>query len=137
MGKNYRVWQPSNIYPTAEIGDNTNIGAFVEIGANVKVGKHCKIGSGAFIPEGVTIEDECFIGPRVCFSNDKHPKATGPWALTPTLIKKGASIGANSSIICGVVIGENARVGMGSVVTKNVPDGETWVGNPAKRINKI
>ena len=137
MGKNYKVWEPSNIYHTAQIGEGTNIATFVEIGAYVKIGKRCKIGCGAFIPEGVTIEDEVFIAPKVCFCNDLHPKAVGNWCLTPTLVRRGASIGANATILPGVTIGENARVGAGSVVTKDIPDGETWVGNPAKRINKI
>ena len=137
MGRNYKVWQPSNIYPTAEIGNGTNIGAFTEIGDKVKVGKNCKIGSGAFIPAGVTIEDAVFVGPKVCFTNDRHPQATGSWQITPTLVKRGASIGANSSILCGITIGENARIGMGSVVVCDIPDGETWCGNPAIKINKI
>jgi UDP-2-acetamido-3-amino-2,3-dideoxy-glucuronate N-acetyltransferase len=137
MGKNYKSYPPVNIYPSAEIGDGCVIGMFAEIGKDVKIGKNCKIGSGAFIPEGVTIEDEVFIAPRVCFGNDLHPKAIGNWCITPTLVKKGASIGLNSTILPGVVIGEKARIGSGTVVVCNIPDGETWVGNPCRRINKI
>jgi UDP-2-acetamido-3-amino-2,3-dideoxy-glucuronate N-acetyltransferase len=137
MGKNYKSWKPSNIYRSARIGNGTNIGAFTEIGKDVKIGENCKIGSGAFIPEGVTIEDNVFIGPHVCFSNDLHPQATGEWCLTPTLVKKNAVLGLNATILPGVIIGEGARVGAGSVVVCNIPDGETWVGNPARRINKI
>lgn len=110
---------------------------FAEIGHKVIVGKNCKIGSGAFIPEGVSIGDEVFIGPRVCFCNDKHPKAVGEWSITPTKVEQGASIGANSTLLPGVRIGRNARVGAGSVVVRSIPDGETWAGNPATRINKI
>lgn len=133
----YIAWQPCNIYPTAKIGKDTVIGMFSEIGDCVKIGKKCKLGNGAFIPKGVMIEDEVFIGPHCVFTNDKHPKATGHWEITPTLVKKGASIGANVTVLCGIIIGENARIGAGSVVTKSISDGETWAGNPARRIYKI
>jgi UDP-2-acetamido-3-amino-2,3-dideoxy-glucuronate N-acetyltransferase len=137
MAKNYKVWQPSNIYPTAEIGEGTNIGTFVEIGDKVKIGKNCKIGCGAFIPGGVTIGDEVFIAPNVVFCNDLHPKAIGTWSLTPTLVEDGVSIGANSTVIPGITIGKKSRIGAGSVVVCNIPEGETWVGNPAIKINRI
>jgi len=137
MDKKYKSYEPVNIYPTAEIGEGAHIGMFAEIGDCVKVGKYCKIGAGAFIPKGVTIEDEVFIGPNVVFCNDKHPRAIGGWVVTPILVEKGASIGANATILPGVRIGRNARIGAGSVVTKSIPQDESWAGNPAIKINKI
>ena len=134
MEVKYKVWQPSNIYPSAKIGEGSNIGMFVEIWRNVVIGKNCKIGFGAFIPEGVTIGDNVFIGPRVCFTNDKHPKAIGDWKISPTIVRDGASIGANATILPGICIGRNAMVGSGSVVTHSVDDDITVVGNPAKKI---
>ena len=134
-----------NLYGCA-IGDNTKIGAFVEIQKNSSIGKNCKISSHTFICEGTTLEDDVFIGHSVTFINDKYPRATAAdgnlqteddWDVSPTVVKKGASIGSNATILCGVNIGENAIVGAGSVVTKNVPANTIVAGNPAKFIRRI
>ncbi len=122
-----------NLYG-CRIGKGCRIAAYVEIQRDVTIGDRCKVEASAFIPSGVTIEDEVFIGPHVCFTNDRRPKAVGDWESTPTLVKKGASIGANATIVCGVTIGEGALVGAGAVVTKDVPAGAVVVGCPAKRI---
>ena len=141
LGKNVKIYHPDlvNLYG-CEIDDNCKIGAFVEIRKEAKIGKNCKIQAFAFIPEGVTIEDNVFIGPHVCFTNDKYPKATNSdgslqketdWELLSTVVKKGASIGANATIL-PVIIGENAIVGAGAVVTKDVPANAIVAGNPAR-----
>lgn len=122
-----------NLYG-CKIGNGCRIAAFVEIQRGVTIGDRCKVEAYAFIPSGVTIEDEVFIGPRATFTNDLHPRAVGEWSITPTLVKKGASIGAGAVIVCGVTIGEGATVGAGAVVTRDVPAGETVVGNPARPI---
>ena len=122
-------------------GRNVKLGCFVEIQQDVQVGSNCKIQSYVFIPKGVTLEDNVFVGPHVCFTNDKNPSAINPdgslqeakdWTTSETLVKKGASIGAGSTILCGVIIGEGAMIGAGSVVTKDVAAGATVYGNPAK-----
>jgi UDP-2-acetamido-3-amino-2,3-dideoxy-glucuronate N-acetyltransferase len=118
------------------IGRDSKIAAFSEIQKGVKIGDRCKIEAYAFIPSGVTIEDEVFVGPHAIFTNDIHPRAVGDWQIVPTLVKKGASIGAGAVIICGVTVGEGAMVGAGSVVTKDVPAHCVVVGNPAKVIKK-
>lgn len=123
----------SNFWGDNYIGKTTRIGHFCDIG-HADIGEHCKIQCHVSIPPGWKIEDNVFIGPGVRFANDKHPKATGDWEICGGLIKKGASIGMGALIGSGVTIGENAVVGMGAVVLKDVPDGETWVGNPAKPI---
>ena len=115
---------------------NCKIASFVEIQKGVKIGDNCKIEPFTFIPTGVTIEDNVFIGPHVCFTNDKKPKALGEWEVVPTLVKKGASIGAGAVIICGVDIGENAFIGAGSVVIEDVKPNMLVVGNPAREIKK-
>jgi len=122
-----------NLYG-CRIGKGCRIAAYAEIQRGVTIGDRCKVEAFAFIPSGVTIEDEVFIGPHVCFTNDRIPKAVGDWEITPTLVRKGASVGANSTIICGITIGENALVGAGSVVTKDVPANTVVAGNPAKII---
>lgn len=125
----------SNINDFAVIGDRTKIHSHVWIGEKVKIGKDCLIQAFAFIPDEVTIEDNVFVGPHVCFTNDKRPPSYGKhWAAT--LVKQGASIGANATILPGLIIGEGAVIGAGAVVTKDVPDGQTWVGNPAKPIQR-
>ncbi|MEO0137434.1 MAG: acyltransferase [candidate division WOR-3 bacterium] len=145
LGENVKIFGFVNLYG-CEIGDNTKIGAFVEIQKNAKVGRNCKISTHTFICEGVTIEDNVFIGHNVTFINDKYPRATNPdgsmqtdadWKVIPTLVKKGASIGSSATILCGVTIGENAIVGAGSVVTKDVPDNTIVAGVPAKVIRRI
>lgn len=144
LGKGVKVFHFVNMYG-CEIGDGTKVGSFVEIQKGVTVGKNCKISSHSFICEGVTIEDDCFIGHGVMFINDKYPRSTNEdgsmqteadWKVEKTHIKKGASIGSNATILCGVTIGENAIVGAGAVVTKDIPDGTTVAGNPAKLIQK-
>lgn len=124
-----------NLYG-CKIGNECRIAAFVEIQRGVTIGDRCKIEAFAFIPSGVTIEDEVFVGPRATFTNDLHPHAVGDWSITPTVVGKGASIGAGAVIVCGVTIGEGATVGAGAVVTKDVAPGTTVVGNPAKVIKK-
>ncbi len=124
-----------NLYG-CRIGRDCKVAAFVEVQRGVSIGDRCKIEAFAFIPSGVTIEDEVFVGPHVVFTNDLHPHAVGDWAVTPTLVRRGASIGANATIICGVTIGENAMVGAGAVVTKDVPAGDLVVGNPARSTKK-
>jgi UDP-2-acetamido-3-amino-2,3-dideoxy-glucuronate N-acetyltransferase len=142
LGKGAVVFQPDlvNLYG-CEIGDETRIGAFVEIRKGVVIGRRCKIQAFAFIPEGVTVEDGVFIGPHVCFTNDLFPRAVNDdgslqsatdWVTVPTLVKAGASIGANATILCGITIGRSAVVGAGAVVTKDVPDFAIVGGNPAK-----
>lgn len=140
LGENVKIYDFVNLYG-CEIGDNTKIGAFVEIQKGVRVGKNCKISSHTFICEGVTIEDEVFIGHHVVFINDKYPRATnesgelqteGDWQLQQTLVKKGASIGSGAVVLCNVSIGEGALVGAGSVVTTDVPPRAVVAGNPAR-----
>ena len=145
LGENVRLSKFINLYGCA-IGDNTKIGAFVEVQKNAAVGRNCKISSHTFICEGVTIEDDVFIGHGVTFVNDSYPRATAQggslqteadWTVEPTLVKKGASIGSGSTILAKVTIGEGAIVGAGSVVTKDVPPGTIVAGHPAKVLRKI
>ena len=140
LGKDVRLSKFINLYG-CEIGEGTKIGAFVEIQKNASVGKRCKISSHTFICEGVTIEDNVFVGHSVTFVNDSYPRATAAdgglqtekdWKVEKTLVKRGASIGSGSTVLSNVVIGENAIVGAGSVVTKDVPANAIVVGNPAK-----
>ncbi len=145
LGQEVRIANFVNLYG-CEIGDRTKIGAFVEIQKNVLVGKNCKIQSHSFICEGVTIEDNVFIGHSVTFINDKFPRATNAkgelqseqdWKVDPTLVKKGASIGSGSTVLGNVTIGENAIVGAGSLVNRNVPPNTIVAGNPARVLRKI
>jgi acetyltransferase-like isoleucine patch superfamily enzyme len=144
LGDNVRLSKFINLYGCF-IGDNSKIGAFVEIQKNAHVGKNCKISSHSFICEGVTIEDNVFIGHGVIFINDRYPRATradgrlqteADWKVEPTLIKKGASIGSGSTILANVIVGENAMVGAGSVVTKSVPPDTIVAGNPARILRR-
>lgn len=132
------IWQFCIIFPEAKIGDNCNICANVLIENEVTVGNNVTVKSGVQLWDGITVEDDVFIGPNATFTNDLFPRSkNSDWKLSKTVIKKGASIGANATILCGVTIGEKAMIGAGSVVTKDVPDGELWVGNPAHFVRKI
>ena len=140
LGKDVKIFGFTNLYG-CEIGDGSKIGTFVEVQKGAKIGRRCKISSHSFVCEGVTIEDEVFVGHGVMFTNDLHPRATNldgsmqtdaDWKCIPTLVKKGAAIGSNATILCGITIGERAIVGAGAVVTKDVPAGATVVGNPAR-----
>jgi len=145
LGRDVRIFDFVNLYG-CEIGDGSKIGTFVEIQKNARVGRNCKISSHTFICEGVTIEDNVFIGHNVTFINDRFPRATAPggalqteadWTCVPTLVGRGASIGSSATILCGVTIGERALVGAGSVVTRDVPPGSVVAGNPARILRKM
>lgn len=145
VGKNVRIFNFVNAYGCS-IDENSKVGAFVEIQKGACIGKNCKISSHTFICEGVHIEDNCFIGHGVMFTNDLFPRATNPdgspqtdadWTLVETFVKKGASIGSNATILCGITIGENALIGAGAVVTKDVPANAVVAGNPARIIKSI
>ncbi|SRR5260370_30800598 len=145
LGKDVKLSQFINLYG-CKVGDDSKIGAFVEIQKNAKVGKNCKISSHTFICEGVIIEDNVFVGHGVTFINDSYPRATTPegqlqsekdWKVEPTLVKKGASIGSGATILANLVIGENALVGAGSMVTRDVPDNAIVAGNPARLLRLI
>lgn len=138
IGDNTNIWQFCVVFPEAKIGTGCNICANVLIENEVVVGNDVTVKSGVQLWDGVTLEDNVFVGPNVTFTNDLFPRSKNPdWKLSKTVVKKGASIGANSTIICGVTIGEGAMIGAGSVVTKDVPAGEVWIGNPAKFLRKI
>jgi acetyltransferase-like isoleucine patch superfamily enzyme len=145
LGQNVKLSKFINLYG-CEIGDETKIGAFVEVQKNARIGKRCKISSHTFICEGVTIEDNVFIGHSVTFINDAYPRAANldgtlqtekDWKVEPTLVKKGASIGSGSTILSKVIIGENAIVGAGSVVTKDVPANTIVAGTPARILRSL
>ena len=145
LGKNVQIYNFVNIY-NCEIGDNTKVGSFVEIREGVKIGKNCKIQAFAFLPQGTILEDEVFVGPHACFVNDKIPRATvdgrlkekdKDWKPLTTIVKKGASIGANATVLGGITIGKNSVIGAGSVVTKDVPPNVIVAGNPARVLKKL
>lgn len=145
LGKDVKIYGFVNLYG-CEIGDETKIGTFVEIQKGVRIGARCKISSHTFICEGVTIEDNVFVGHNVTFINDPYPRATTAegklqteedWVCVPTVVKKGASIGSSATILCGVTIGEGAIVGAGAVVTRDVEPYTVVVGNPARLLRRI
>ena len=145
VGKNVKIFNFVNAYGCS-IGDNSRVGAFVEIQKGVTIGKSCKISSHTFICEGVHIDDNVFVGHGVMFTNDLFPRATNAdgsaqteadWKLIETYVKKGASIGSNATIICGITIGENALIGAGAVVTKDVPANAVIAGNPGKILKQL
>jgi acetyltransferase-like isoleucine patch superfamily enzyme len=145
LGRDVKLGRFLNLYGCT-IGDETKVGAFVEIQKNATVGQRCKISSHTFVCEGVTIEDEVFVGHGVTFINDSYPRATAAngelqteqdWSVEPTLVKRGASIGSGATILSNVVIGERAIVGAGSVVTADVPDGAIVAGNPARVLRNV
>ena len=144
LGRDVKLFGFINAYG-CEIGDRTKVGCFVEIQKGVRIGADCKISSHSFLCEGVTIQDRVFIGHNVTFINDRLPRAANPdgslqteadWVVVPTLIETGASVGSSVTILCGVTIGAGAVIGAGSVVTKSVPAGEIWAGNPARFMRK-
>lgn len=145
LGRDVRIYAFVNLYG-CEIGDETKIGTFVEIQKGVRIGRRVKVSSHTFICEGVTIEDEAFIGHGVMFINDKYPRSTNPdgslqvesdWTILPTIVERRASIGSNATIMAGVTIGEGAIVGAGSVVTRDVPAFTIVAGSPAKVLRRI
>ena len=145
IGKGVKICDFVNLYG-CEISDNTKIGTFVEIQKGSRIGKNCKISSHTFICEGVTIEDGVFVGHNVTFINDVFPRATAEggrlkteedWVCVPTFVKQGASIGSSATLLCGITVGENAMVGAGSVVTKDVPANTVVAGNPARILKRI
>ena len=145
LGQNVKLAKFINLYG-CEIGDETKVGAFVEVQKNARIGKRCKISSHTFICEGVSIEDNVFVGHGVTFINDTYPRATNPagalqteadWQVERTFVKKGVSIGSGSTILSNVTIGENAIVGAGSVVTKSVPGNTIVAGNPARFLRSL
>ena len=145
LGKDVKIYDFVNLYG-CEIGDESKIGTFVEIQRGARIGRRVKISSHTFICEGVQIEDQVFVGHGVTFINDKYPRATTgsgelqsdrDWTVVPTVVRRGASIGSGSTILCGVEIGDRAIVGAGSVVTRNVPPGAIVAGNPASVLRQV
>jgi acetyltransferase-like isoleucine patch superfamily enzyme len=145
LGENVRLAKFINLYGCS-VGNNTKIGAFVEIQKNASVGSNCKVSSHSFICEGVVIEDDVFVGHGVIFTNDKYPRSVNAngglqteadWGVVKTIVKCGASIGSNATIVCGVTIGERSIVGAGAVVTKDIPPDTIVAGNPARILRKI
>ncbi len=145
LGRDVRLFGFVNLYG-CEIGDETKVGTFVEIQKGAKIGRRCKISSHTFICEGVTIEDEVFVGHNVTFINDLFPRATtgsgglqteADWECRPTLVKRGASIGSSATLLCGITVGEHALIGAGSVVTRDVPPYAVVAGNPARVLRTL
>ena len=145
LGKDVRVFGFANLYGCT-VGDGTKIGAYVEVQKNAVIGARCKVSSHSFVCEGVTLEDEVFVGHHVCFTNDLFPRACRPdggmqteadWKVVPTPVKRRASIGSGAVILAGITIGEGALVGAGSVVTKDVPPRTIVAGNPARVVRAL
>jgi acetyltransferase-like isoleucine patch superfamily enzyme len=145
LGTGVRIFGFVNLYG-CQIGDDVKIGTFVEIQKGAKIGNRCKISSHTFICEGVTLEDDVFVGHNVTFINDRYPRATNStgqlqteadWTCVGTRVKRGASIGSGATLLCGITVGENALIGAGSVVTKDVPPGAVMAGNPARMIKSL
>src|SRR5580692_5055117 len=145
LGRNVRLFGYANLYG-CELGDDVKVGPFVEIQKGVKIGNRCKISSHSFLCEGVVLEDDVFIGHNVTFTNDRFPRATNQngqlqtevdWSCVPTLVKRGASVGSGVTLLCGITIGENALIGAGSVVIRDVPSDTVVAGNPARTIRSL
>jgi acetyltransferase-like isoleucine patch superfamily enzyme len=145
LGKNVKICDFVNLYG-CQVGDNTKIGTFVEIQKGAKVGSNCKVSSHTFICEGVTIGDSVFVGHNVTFTNDPYPRSTAAdgklqtdddWVCVPTRVRNGASIGSSATLLCGITVGENAIVGAGSIVTRDVPENTIVAGNPAMVLRRI
>lgn len=145
LGQRVRIFAFTNLYG-CELGDDVKIGTFVEIQKGARIGHRCKVSSHSFICEGVTLEDDVFIGHNVTFINDRYPRATNAagqlqteadWQCVPTLVKRGASIGSGSTLLCGITIGERAVIGAGSLVTKDVPADAVFAGNPARFLKTL
>lgn len=138
IGEGTRIWHFAHVRKGAKIGKGCNIGKDVYIDVDVEIGDKVKIQNGVSVYRGVKLEDEVFVGPYAVFTNDKYPRAfSQDWKVVPTLVKRGASIGANATIVCGVIIGRYAMVAAGSVVTKDVPDHGLVMGNPAKLVGFV
>jgi acetyltransferase-like isoleucine patch superfamily enzyme len=145
LGRNVRLFGYANLYG-CELGDDVKVGPFVEIQKGVRIGNRCKISSHSFLCQGVVLEDDVFVGHNVTFTNDLFPRATNgngqlqteaDWACVPTLVKRGASIGSGATLLCGITIGENALIGAGSVVVRDVPPDMVVAGNPARPIRSL
>ena len=138
IGEGTNIWQFCVVFPNAKIGNNCNICANVIIENEVRVGNNVTVKSGVQLWDGITVEDNVFIGPNATFTNDRFPRSKNPdWIKKGIHLKKGCSVGANSTVLPGITIGENAMVGAGSVVTHDIPDNEIWAGNPARFIRKV
>ena len=138
IGEDTKIWQYCVVFPNAIIGKHCNICAFVLIESDVIIGDNVTVKSGVQIWDGIKIEDNVFIGPNVTFTNDLYPRSkNSEWKKLSTLVKKGATIGANATILPGITIGENSMIGAGSVVLNDIPDNELWVGNPAHKIKNL
>ncbi|HEX3627779.1 MAG TPA: acyltransferase [Verrucomicrobiae bacterium] len=145
LGRNVRLFGYANLYG-CELGDDVKVGPFVEIQKGVKIGNRCKISSHSFLCQGVVLEDDVFVGHNVTFTNDMYPRATNgngglqteaDWECLPTVVKRGASIGSGATLLCGITIGENALIGAGSVVVRDVPPDVVVAGNPARPIRSL
>jgi len=137
IGENTRIWQFCVVLPGAMIGEDCNICFSSYVENQVKIGDRVTVKNGVYLCDGVTVEDQVFIGPNTTFTNNNHPRSKEYVPVTETLVKRGASIGAGCVVLAGVTIGEHAMIGAGSVVTRDVPDNELWMGNPARFVREI